>query len=253
MAIFRSNSLSMKTVIPNLILIVFFASFGLMNTAMAQSTDAPLEIMACEDFEISGSGDHPTWQKTSWQIVPCIDEVDVPFSTRFKMQYSTSGIYFLAECEDRKITTKYTEDQDDIWNGDVFEMFFQPDPGNPLYLEYEINPLNTELVLLVPNHKGTFFGWAPWHYEGERRIKKLVRVEGGEMKSGASIEKWTAEVFIPFALFTGLENAPPMPGDIWKANFYRMDYDSGERIKWAWKPIEINFHQYERFGTLVFK
>jgi hypothetical protein len=85
-------------------------------------------------------------------------------------------MYVLAFCEDNLISTQYTQDQGDIWEGDVFEVFLQTDPENPLYFEYEINPLNTELAILVPNNNGDFFGWSPWHYEGERKVTKAVHV-----------------------------------------------------------------------------
>ncbi len=212
-----------------------------------------LYINQCDDFAFDGSGTHPAWQQTSWVQLQCLDDIQNPYTTRIKMLYSQKGIYLLAHCEDDKISTDYDTDQGDIWEGDVFEAFFQTDPDNPLYFEYEINALNTELVILVPNNQGDFMGWAPWHYEGDRLIRKAVKVDGGEQKTGANISGWTAEMFFPFALFKGLKNVPPQPGTIWKGNFYRMDYDTGERIKWSWKPVTTNFHQYEKFGEIVFK
>lgn len=212
-----------------------------------------LTVKKCEDFEVSGLGNNKNWEITPWVVLDVLDDIDKAFVTRFKMLYSETGIYVLAYCEDSLISTEFTEDQGDIWEGDVFEVFFQTDPANPLYFEYEINPLNTELVILVPNNQGDFFGWAPWHYEGNRKVKKAVVVEGGNPQPGAKITAWTAEMFFPFALLKGLKNVPPQQGTAWKANFYRMDYDTGKRIKWSWQPIEINFHEYSKFGLVVFE
>ena len=212
-----------------------------------------LKVKKCADFEVSGRGDHENWVDTPWVVLNVMDEIEDAYITKFKLLYSETGMYVLAHCDDRKISTEFIQDQGDIWEGDVFEVFLQTDPGNPLYFEYEINPLNTELVILVPNNQGDFFGWAPWHYEGNRKIKKAVNVEGGAQKTGAKITAWTAEMFFPFALLKGLKNVPPQPGTEWKANFYRMDYDTGKRIKWSWQPIEINFHEYNKFGLMVFE
>lgn len=212
-----------------------------------------LTVKKCEDFEVSGLGDHPNWEITPWINLFVLDDIKNAYGTRFKMLYSETGVYVLAHCEDAKIATEFIQDQGDIWEGDVFEVFLQTDPDNPLYFEYEINPLNTELVILVPNNQGDFFGWAPWHYEGARKVKKSVVVEGGKQKPGAEIKAWTAEMFFPYALFKGLKNVPPQPGTEWKANFYRMDYDTGQRIKWSWQPVEVNFHEYNRFGSVVFE
>jgi hypothetical protein len=39
----------------------------------------------------------------------------------------------------------------------------------------------------------------------------------------------------------------------WHANFYRLDYDSGSQVKWAWAPVESSFHEFQRFGSIVFE
>ena len=110
-----------------------------------------------------------------------------------------------------------------------------------------------ELPILVSNREGTISGWAPWHYQGERRIRKATSVRGGPPEQGASVECWSAEIFIPFALLEGLGGVPPAPGDRWRANLYRIDYDESPPAHWAWSPIsEICYHLYEEFGTLVF-
>ncbi len=222
------------------------------NHVQKQSVDELL-VKKCVDFEITGKGDNRAWDSASWVELNLLDETERPYETRFKILYSEKGIYVLAQCEDDKITTDYQTDQGDLWEGDVFEAFFQTDPETSLYFEYEINALNAELAILVPNNQGTFYGWAPWHYEGERKIKKAVSVEGGKQESGAKIASWTAEMFFPFALFRGLKNVPPQPGTEWKGNFYRIDYDAKTMIKWAWKPIDVNFHQYQKYGSIRFE
>ncbi len=85
--------------------------------------------------------------------------------------------------------------------------------------------------MLVPNINGKAHGWIPWHYEKERRIKKMVNVVGGKKISNAAITSWSAELFFPYGLFNPLGNIPPASGTIWNANFYRLDYDTGKMIK----------------------
>ena len=31
-----------------------------------------------------------------------------------------------------------------------------------------------------------------------------------------------------------------------------MDYDDGKRTQWEWAPVGKTFHEYEKFGDLVF-
>ena len=224
-----------------------------MNDTKEARSGQELIIRECHDFELTGKGESEQWDLADWSAMNLLDDTEDRYETRFKMLYSKKGIYVLGSCEDKLISTEYDKDQGDIWNGDVFEVFLQTDPSSPLYFEYEINPLNAELAILVPNNEGDFFGWSPWHYEEERKIKRAVHIRDGIAKSGSKISGWTAEMFFPFALFKGLKNVPPKPGTTWRGNFYRMDYDSGKQIKWSWEPIETTFHEYKKFGTIIFK
>ena len=113
--------------------------------------------------------------------------------------------------------------------------------------------MNKELVLLVPSINGKAHGWIPWQYENDRVVKKMVLVTGGENVSNATINSWSAELFFPYELFSPLANVPPTSGMIWNANFYRLDYDSGTMIKWAWSPVEKSFHELERFRAIRFE
>ena len=75
---------------------------------------------------------------------------------------------------------------------------------------------------------------------------------GGELKSGGQVTGWTAEVFIPYELLTPLQNVPPKAGSRWRANFYRMDYDDRKATSWDWAPVGPSFHEFKKFGTLIF-
>ena len=234
---------------------IFLTCIGTMNISAADkpSGNEPLPVKKCADFQISGSGTDPQWLKAEWNPLIKLDFGGAEDKSRFKIIYSKKGIYVLLEGDDQKITTKYDKDFENLFMGDVFEVFFHPDPNIPLYLEYEINQLDKELVLLVPNLNGKAQGWIPWHYENDRCVVKKVHIQGGKMEMGGAINSWSAELFFPYGLFSPLSNVPPVSGTIWNANFYRLDYDTGKMIKWAWTPIERSFHEFERFGSIRFE
>ena len=94
------------------------------------------------------------------------------------MLYSKTGLYFLMEGTDRKLTATMTEDFMDLWNEDVFEVFLWTDERYPVYFEYEISPLNRELAIIIPNFGGQFLGWRPWHYEKDRLTRKATAPGG---------------------------------------------------------------------------
>jgi hypothetical protein len=169
------------------------------------------------------------------------------------MLASDTGLYVLLSGSDKTLSAKFDKDFEDLWTEDVFEVFLWPDERDPVYFEYEISPLNVELPILIPNLGDKFLGWRPWHYEGERKVKKATAVAGGEKKSGAEIQGWSAEVFIPYALLAPLRNVPPAPGAKWRANVYRVDYDGGKQTGWDWSRVGPSFQEYRRLGTLVFR
>jgi Carbohydrate family 9 binding domain-like len=219
----------------------------------AQPAERPrLSVKPTQNFEVTGKGEHAAWAGAEWTPLRRRQPDGHPYDTRFKMLYSDTGLYFLMDATDKTLTATMNEDFMDLWNEDVFEVFLWTDERYPVYFEYEISPLNRELPIIVPNFGGKFLGWRPWHYEGDRVIRKNTSITGGPRQSGASIDGWRAEFFIPYTLLQPLQNVPPKPGTVWRANFYRIDYDAGKRTQWDWAPVGESFHEYQKFGELVF-
>jgi hypothetical protein len=212
-----------------------------------------LKVQATGDFEVTGDGSNPAWQAAAWVPLSKRGEGGPPYTARFKTLRSKTGIYFLFDASDKKLTATFEEDFEDLWTEDVFEVFLWTDERSPIYFEYEISPLGRELPILVPNFDGKFLGWRPWHYEGERKVRKATSTTGGPKASGAAIDGWRAEVFIPYALLEPLQNVPPAPGSRWRANVYRVDHDSGRPTGWDWARVGPSFHEHKKFGTFAFE
>jgi hypothetical protein len=219
----------------------------------AQTAERPrLSVRPVEDFEVTGKGDHAAWQKSEWVAMRRREPQNHPYDTRFKTVYSSTGLYFLMDGTDKKLTAAMGEDFMDLWNEDVYEVFLWPDEAHTVYFEYEISPLNHELPIIVPSLGGNAYGWRPWHYERDRLTRKATSVTGGPKQPQAVIDGWRAEFFIPYTLLKPLQNVPPKPGTKWRANFYRMDYDEGKRSQWEWSRVGTSFHDYQNFGELIF-
>ena len=219
----------------------------------AQTQDKPqITVKLVDDFQVTGAGDHASWRQAEWTSLRRRQADGHPYDARFKVLYSKTGIYFLMEGTDKKLTAAMSEDYMDLWKEDVFEVFLWPDERYPVYFEYEISPLNHELPILIPNFGGQFLGWRPWHYEGDRQIRKATSAIGGPKQSQAAIEGWRAEFMIPYTVLRPLQNVPPKPGTTWRANFYRMDHDDGKETQWEWASVGPSFHEYEKFGRLLF-
>ena len=218
----------------------------------AQSERPRVTVKPVDDFEVTGTGADSRWNAAEWVALRREDAAVHQYDSRFKLLYSDTGLYVLLDGTDRTLTATMNADFMDLWNKDVFEVFLWTDERYPVYFEYEISPLNHELPIIIPNFGGRFLGWRPWHYEGNRLTRKATSTTGGPKQPRASITGWRAEIFIPYVLLQPLQNTPPKPGTRWRANVYRMDYDGGKRTRWEWSRVDKTFHEYEKFGELVF-
>ena len=215
-----------------------------------------LPVVKCVDFTITGKGSNSEWEKAGWNKLTKLDTGGTAYESKFKIMYSSKGIYLLFSGADNKITTKPYQDYENIFNGDVFEVFFHPDVKVPVYFEYEVNQLNKELILTLSKTAGGLFSWAPRGYrnDNDRAIKKMVNVVGDRIEVNGSITFWSAEIFFPYGILGLLPGVPPASGTTWNANFCRLDYDSGNMIKWSWSPtIQSSFHELDKFLSITFK
>jgi hypothetical protein len=213
-----------------------------------------MHVKPVEDFELTGDGSNEAWKKAEWQSLERRADKGLPYDAKIKLLYSKTGLYVLFTGSDKKLTASLTGEGKHLWTEDVFEVFLQTDDEHPDYFEYEISPLGSELVLQVTNKNGQLLRWQPWVFdEGNvRTVHKATSVTGGEKKSGSSISNWTAEVFIPYDALKPLSNTIPKPGSRWRANFYRVDHDDGQTTGWDWSRVGKSFHDYRKFGTLLF-
>jgi hypothetical protein len=232
---------------------VYFKNAERIVLGQAVPESRVLKVRRTDDFTVTGDGSAAAWQPIAWETMSRRGSDGHDYATRFKVLYSDKGLYVLMQGDDRRLTSTMKEDYADLWKEDVFEFFIWPDESQPIYFEYEISPLGYELPILVPQLGRKFIGWRPWHYEGARKIVKATSAQGGNRESGAAVSGWTAEVFLPYELLRPLENVPPKSGTHWRANFYRMDYDEGRTSSWDWSRVGPSFHEYQKYGTLVFE
>jgi hypothetical protein len=253
-----SPFLPAKTMLRSLV----FSFLGILThqlhgAAFPPRNDSTLVIKRTADFEVNGEGTASNWATASWidltvQNGPQLPAPQKQFATKVKLLYSDKGIYFLFDCEDQKLTATIMEDFGALYQEDVVEVFLWPDTAVPIYLEYEVSPLNYELAILVPNINGRAMGWKPWHYTEKNLVQHETSVQGGQKKSMASVDGWKAEFFIPFALMNPIVGGTPKAGTAWRANFYRIDYDSAAAY-YSWKKTSGSFHEFKKFGTIIFE
>ncbi|WP_229235958.1 carbohydrate-binding family 9-like protein [Dyadobacter tibetensis] len=239
-----------------ILVICVFSLLSLSHVVLAQLNVEGLRIKKTIDFTVDGKGTANAWKSIPWNSVlpqkgPGQLRPGKNFTTKFKVLYSEKGIYCLFQASDSLLSASITEDFGLLYKEDVVEVFLWPDVTQPLYFEYELSPLNYELAIIVPNINGKIQGWRPWIYTDKNRVQHATSVQGGSQKSGEVIQGWVAEIFIPYSLLQPMVQSAPKKGDLWKGNFYRIDYDN-EPTYYSWKATEGSFHDMKNFGTLIF-
>lgn len=164
--------------------------------------------------------------------------------TDVKMAWNNEFLYLVYRCEDKNIHATMTNYNDQIYWEDVVEVFIDDDSDLKTYLEIEVNPLNTLLHYGCQNDlKGGVLLFA--------RVNK--KIETAVIRDDLH-NLWSAEIAIPFSEIVTAPNIPPLPGDRWRGNFYRIERPAnGEEEFTAWSPTIVRrYHTPAQFGEFVF-
>ena len=230
-------------------------------------TDAPLAI--------DGRLDEPAWQKAAWtEGFVDIEGTLKPkprFRTRAKMLWSARYFYVAAELEEPHIWATLKQRDAVIFHDNDFEVFIDPDGDTHQYYELEINAFGTEwdLFLVKPYRDG---GPAlnAWDIQG---LQTAVRIDGTLNQPGDVDRRWLVEIAMPWRVLKECapRGQPPRPGDQWRVNFSRVEWqvqvvDGRYRKKinpetgkpfpednWVWSPQGlVNMHYPEMWGFVQF-
>ena len=191
----------------------------------------------------------------AWTIAPTVGEFvnnsdgsQSQYKTEARVLYDDNFLYFSFRCADDNIWSTMKRRDEHLWEEEVVEVFLQADPGQPSYIELEVNPLGTMLdIYLLGARK-------PLHYESwnSEKLQWAVQVDGTVDGKGGD-HGWTCEIALPMEDIVTAPHRPPQPGDRWRMNLYR-----GEQLPkpaaLAWSPtLQDDFHIPKRFGEIVFR
>ena len=198
-----------------------------------------------EKSEINGDFNKTEWSEIDAMMLCDNISEDIPqLRTFFKAAYDDDFLYFLFKCEDDYKKATMTKYNDKLYEEDVVEIFIDDNNDLKTYIEIEVNPLNTVLHYLINNNlKGNVIGFA----RVDQKINSAVL-------NNNSNGEWSVEISIPFSEFATSINNPPIIGDIWHINVYRIDRNPNSTDEYsAWSPTgKIDFHMPGCFGELVF-
>ena len=226
-------------------------------------------------IQLDGKADENEWKKAAWTEAFCdIEGYYKPtprFETRVKMLWSDTHLYVYAQLNEPDLWATLKQRDAVIFQDNDFEVFIDPDGDRLNYYEFEMNAFNTvwDLLLTKPYNE---FG-QPISSWDIKNLKTAVSINGTLNNPIDRDSCWTLEIAFPFQAFSESKVAlPPKPGDQWRINFSRVEWQTevheGNYVKvrnpatgrpypednWVWSPQgAINMHLPSQWGFLVFR
>lgn len=169
-----------------------------------------------------------------------------------RLLWDRDNLYFAGEMTDADVRAYGTRQNDHLWNGDVFEMFFKPDKDRPEYFEFQANPnsVRFEAAFTARNQPTE-----PFEKRTPRGMAAVAVVDGTVDQPGDADRGWTVEGKIPWTAF-GPTFRRPEPGADWSFALCRYDYYGPEKtppVLMSSAPLtQPSFHRFEDYGQLHF-
>lgn len=172
-----------------------------------------------------------------------------------KMMYDQDNVYVIFRVKDRFVRSLVQEYNGNVSGDSCVEFFFAPDSDLPLkYFNLEINAGGTPLIFYVSNP------WTEFVKLESSEIKEIEIAHSLPSKVDPEITEpvtWTIEYRIPLSMLGKFSNVTrPVPGVVWKANFYKTGSQTSNPNYITWNFVDNpkpNFHLPQFFGTLIFQ
>lgn len=233
---------------------------GLAALGFADAQDAAPEHeirWASEPITIDGKADEKIWEsaqvfekfRLSWLPEPR----DALTKTKAKMLWDRDFVYFFAEMEDADLYADETEHDGNLWENDVFELFFKPSKNHAGYYEFQVNPAGAILDVFYPRRDAG--GFKRFVDDMEFHIDAKVQLDGTLNHWEDTDKGWSCEGRIPWTDFVKT-GGRPAPDEVWLFTLCRYDYSvdlPGGRDSSALAPIsKYNFHRWEDYLPVKF-
>ena len=219
-------------------------------------------------LRIDGRLDDSAWRRAAWTA----DFVDIEgptkprprFRTRAKMLWDDDFLYIGAELSEPHVWATLTAHDSVIFRDNDFEVFLNPSGDGLNYFEFELNALNTGWDLFLPKpYKKKGSADNSWEIAG---LLTAVHVDGTLNDPRDRDRRWTVEIAFPWAAFSSRAAVRcPSPGDSWRVNFSRVEWQveirDGRYVKapgikednWVWSPQGVvDMHVPEKWGIVRF-
>jgi hypothetical protein len=203
------------------------------------------------EIAVDGDLSDPGWQSvpSTGPFARSQDGAAPRYRTEAKLVWDDEAIYVAFRVQDEDVWAKLDKDDDPIYGEEVVEIFIDADGDGKTYNELELSPKNVRFDAFFPaRRQGMDLGWSSGMTTG-------VRVQGTLNDPSDQDEGWTAEMRIPVKNLAAVPRWPPLPGDKWRFNLYRLEWHTRRTINEGSAfspPLVGDFHHLPRFGSLEF-
>jgi hypothetical protein len=166
--------------------------------------------------------------------------------TDVKLMWDDKNLYVAFTAQDKNLKTQYTKHDDELWHDDAFEIFLDPKGDKKDYYELQVSPKGVIFDAYLPKYRKNQNDWSS-------NMKAAVAVDGTINDESDTDTGWSGEIAVPFESMKKGGGVPPAPGDIWTANFFRIDTGGKKKEYSAWSaPMRGDFHTLGKFGRISF-
>jgi hypothetical protein len=99
---------------------------------------------------IDGVLEEAVWRRAPSLTLRDIKGRNAPATTA-KLLWDDKNLYIAFDCADTDIWATKTQRDDFLWEEEVVEVFIDPDGDGCNYYEFQVNPLGTQIDLLIPD------------------------------------------------------------------------------------------------------
>src|SRR5205085_1829409 len=191
-------------------------------------TDQPITAVFYSAPELTTNFAHECWQcarrlpiTQNWRG----DITTAELATTAMVLWNEREILFGFECRYTELDVDsefdVNEERHALWDRDACEAFIRSplEPHEKYYREFEVAPTGQWCDLIVDRSMML----ADWEWKsGMRTASEIIEAEN----------IWRVVMAIPFTAF----GCQPQPGDVWKANLFRISRFNGERQYLAFSP-----------------
>ena len=211
------------------------------------------KLAAGAKIQIDGKLDEPVWStaESSGPFVNTMDGSPSAQAGSVRALWDDNNLYLAFHFQDSDVWATLDKHDDKLWTQEVAEAFIDADGDGRTYIELQVSPKNVTFDSWLPVYRGNDNVW-------ESGMETAVQVHGTLNQRDDDDQGWDAELRIPLTAAKGkletMRGVPPVPGTIWRANFFRFDFPKGRQaVASGWSPPLVgDFHALNRFGQLVF-